>query len=319
MATTLTIGVDLGGTNIKCGLVDETGKVLVADDTKTKADQGPDAVIQRIADLVHKVLQKADVKPKHLRAVGVGAAGAIDVSKGVVVEAPNLRWRNYPLAKQLEKKLDLPIVVDNDVNAGAWGEFKAGSGKRFHDMLAIFIGTGIGGGIVLNGKLYYGALGAAGEIGHTILDADAGIGRRRLEQRSSRTAVVERIKQLIRANHPSLITELVDGDLEKIRSKALAEAVRRGGPLATAVLEEAAEDVGIAAANAVTLLSLPCVVLGGGLTEALRDWWVDRVRTAFEKNVFPPTLKMCKVLMGKLHDNAGIVGAALLAQDDQGR
>lgn len=314
MPEQLTIGVDLGGTNIQCGLVDAGGKVVVRDSTKTKADLGPDGVTERIAGLVMKVLEKAGAKPGEVTAMGIGAAGAIDVRKGVVLEAPNLRWTDYPLRKQLEKRLDgVAVLVDNDVNVGAWGEFKVGAGKKFGDMLAIFVGTGIGGGLVLDGKLYRGALGIAGEIGHTTINPEAGVGRRTLEQRASRTAVVERIKQMIRANQESVIPQLVGGDLDQVRSKVLAQAVKEGGPLAIAVLEEAARDVGVAAANAVSLLSLPCVVLGGGLTEALRDWWVDRVRTAFEKHVFPPPLRAAKVVMSKLQDDAGVVGAALLA------
>src|SRR5690606_32907843 len=111
--------------------------------------------------------------------------------RGVVIEAPNLRWVDFPLGRELKKRLGLPVVVENDVDAGAWGEYKAGAGRAYDDLLAIFVGTGIGGGLVLGGRLYYGALGVAGEIGHGTINADGGLGRRRLEQRSSRTAVVD--------------------------------------------------------------------------------------------------------------------------------
>jgi len=311
-----TIGMDLGGTNIQCGLVDAKGKILARDDTKTKADRGGDAVVERMIELIDDVLDKAKLKLDDVAAIGVGAAGAVDVNTGIVVVAPNLRWNNFPLREKLRKKLDCPVIVDNDVNVGAWGEYVAGAAKDQGDMLSIFVGTGIGGGLVLDGRLYHGHFQIAGEIGHTTIAADAGLGRRTLEQRSSRTAVANRLRRLIQTNHPSALVEITDGDLDKIRSRAIAEAIDQGDLLTIAVLEETARDIGIAAANAASLLALSCVVLGGGLTEALRDWWVDRVQEAFNKYVFPHEFRACKILMSELHDDAGVVGAGLLARHE---
>jgi len=310
----ITVGVDLGGTNMQAGVV-RGNKLLNRDKSKTKAADGPEKVIKRLAKQVEKVIEQAEVDRKDVQAVGVGAPGAINPRTGEVIKAVNLRWDNLPLAKQLEKLLDLPVVVDNDVNVGAWGEFRAGAGAKYDELLGVFVGTGIGGGLILNGRLYHGHFGTAGEIGHTLSRSDAPLGRRTLENVASRTAMVNLITQLILANHESVISELTDGDLSKIRSKVLAEAVKQDDPLATTVIREAAGYVGKACADVVTLLSLPCVVIGGGVAEALGKTYVKWVREAFEAHVFPPDLKKCEIVVSKLGDDAGVVGAALLALD----
>ena len=307
------IGLDLGGTNIQGGIVTSTGKVRVRSSTKTKADQGPDAVIKRITKLVNDLLDKGKLKPDDVTGLGIGAPGTVNADKGIVETAVNLRWTDFPLGETLTKQLKLPVVVDNDVNVGTWGEYAAGAGKGHDDLLGIFVGTGIGGGLVLGGQLYRGAMQTAGEIGHTVIDADAGIGRRTVENLASRTSIVNLITQLVAANHKSVVTELTDGDLTGIRSKVLAQAVQKKDPLTLEVVEQAADYVGVAIANAVTLLSLKCVVVGGGVTEALGKPWIDRIRSSFERHAFPPNLKKCKIVASNLGDDAGVVGAALLA------
>jgi len=310
----ISVGVDLGGTNMSAGVL-KGDKLLNREKKKTKADEGPEKVIKRLVKLVEDVIDDAKADRKDVRAVGVGAPGAINPETGEVIKAVNLRWDNLPLAKELEKALDLPVVVDNDVNVGAWGEFRAGAGKKHDELLAVFVGTGIGGGLVLNGRLYHGTMGTAGEIGHTLAKPDAPLGRRTLENLASRTAMVNLITQLIESNHGSVITEITDGDLSKVRSKVLAEAVKRDDPLATRVIREAAGYVGSACADVVTLLSLPCVVIGGGMAEAMGKTYVKWVREAFDEHVFPPDLKDCEVVVSELGDDAGVVGAALLALD----
>ena len=311
----LTVGVDLGGTNIQAGLVSSDGKVLARDSTKTKADDGEDTVVKRLCKLVEKVVDAGDAKLKQVDAIGVGAPGAIDFESGVVLNAVNLRWRDFPLKAEIEDALERPVRIDNDVNVGAWGEYKAGAGQGFDDQFSMFIGTGIGGGLILGGELFHGPGGTAGEIGQTILHAGGGVGRRTLEQWASRTAIADTLLQLIRSNRPSMITELIDGDPSKLRSKVLSQAYAAQDPLVREVLDQAARDIGYAAANAVTLLSLPCVVLGGGLVEAIDESWIGKVRDAFTEVVFPQTLRDTRVRVSTLGDDAGVIGAALLAEE----
>lgn len=309
------VGVDLGGTNIQAGVVDFNHKVLGTKKVKTDADEGAAAVVDRIARTIEKAIDKANVKKEDIGGVCVGAPGTVDIHKGIVVNATNLRWNDFPLVEHLTKEVGLPVTLDNDVNVGTWGEFRVGAAKDFADVLGIFVGTGIGGGLVLNGQLYHGAMLTAGEIGHTALQPDAPLGRRTLENLASRTNVVNLLVNLIRANHSSAISEIAGSDLTDIRSKVIAEAVNRKDPLTLEVLRDAAHYVGVSIANTVTLLSLPCVVVGGGLTEAVGEPWMKWVRESFEKLVFPPELRRCKVVAASLGDDAGLVGAALLARD----
>lgn len=309
-----TLGIDLGGTNIQCGIVVD-GKVTTRDDTKTKAAEGSDAVIKRLVKLCDKVLEEASLSRKDIGALGIGAPGAINIKKGEVIKAVNLGWSDFPLRDILAKEMGMPVVVDNDVNVGAWGEHQAGAGKGFDDLFAIFIGTGIGGGLVLNNQIYHGANHTAGEIGHTLLRADAGLGRRSVEDLASRTNIVNLLTQLIDGGRDSVIPELVDGDMSRIRSKVLSQAVKKEDPLTMEVAHRAATYVGMAIANTVTLLSLPCVVVGGGATEAMGKTWMGWIRDAFDAYVFPHELKSCKIVASELEDDAGLLGAGLLAAD----
>ncbi len=309
----LYLGIDLGGTNIQAGLVTAEGKVLVHRSRDTKAEGGADEVLGRMVKIAEELMAAGKVKPGQVAGVGVGAPGPVN-NQGMVLTAVNLRWDRFPLSSVLSKRLKLPVVVDNDVNVGTWGEAMAGAGKGYQDLFGIFIGTGIGGGLVLNGQLYRGAFNTSGEIGHTALVGDAPLGRRTLENVASRTAIVNLIKILIASNHPSEVLKLAGGDVSKIRSKVLAAAMKKKDPLTVEVIGEAARYVGMAIANTVTLLSLPCVVVGGGLTEALGKTWMDLVRASFERYVFPAELRKCRIMQSRLGDDAGVVGAALLAK-----
>lgn len=317
--STLYFGIDLGGTNIQAAIYDtKKQEVIVRDGTKTKAAEGADAVIGRIEKLCNKLLDKAELKADDIAGLGIGAPGAIDIKKGVVLRAPNLDWDKFPLRDELSKRFPFDVVVDNDVNVGAWGEYRAGAGRGHDEQMAIFIGTGVGAGLVLGGQIYHGSNHTAGEIGHTVVGGRGSLGHRTVEDLASRTSMVRRLRHLIDANHKSVVTELVDGDLTKIRSKVLAQAFDQGDALTVEVVEDAARYIGMAIANTVTLLSLPCVVVGGGASEAMGKPWLKLVRNAFEEHVFPKKLKETKIVLSELEDNAGPIGAALLASDSFG-
>ncbi|MEM6458510.1 MAG: ROK family protein [Planctomycetota bacterium] len=312
------LGVDLGGTNIQCGVVID-GKVKHREGTKTRAAEGSAAVIKRIAKLCERVLDEAGVARGDVAALGIGAPGAIDIKRGVVLKAVNLGWDDFPLAVALQEATGLRVVVDNDVNVGAWGEHQAGAGRGFADLFAVFVGTGIGGGLVLGDRIYHGTHHTAGEIGHTLLRSDAGLGRRSVEDLASRTNIVNLLVQLIEGGRDSVIPTLVDGDLTRIRSKVLGKALEKDDPLTVEVVQRAATYVGMAIANTVTLLSLPCVVVGGGATEAMGKRWMGWIRDSFERYVFPDELRGCRVVASELGDDAGLLGAALLAAEASGR
>ncbi|GAB4197224.1 MAG: ROK family protein [Phycisphaeraceae bacterium] len=308
------VGVDLGGTNIQAGILDDDGKLLASDKIKTKAENGPEAVIDRIAKLADDLIKQAGVSREQVGGLGIEAPGAVDYKQGLVLNAVNLRWNHVPLGQHLQDRLGIPVVVDNDVNVGTWGEYKAGAGRGHEELMGIFVGTGIGGAFILHGRLYHGSLMTAGEIGHTVLRADAPLGQRTLENLASRTSITNQLKQLIDSNQPSCIPSLVNGNLSKVRSKVLAQAYHQEDRLTREVIGHAARYVAIAIANAVTLLSLPCVVVGGGLTEALQDAWIKLIQDNFRKYVFPNQLFECRILPSELGDDAGVIGAALLAK-----
>ena len=240
----------------------------------------------------------------------------VDPEKGVVIEAVNLRWDHVPLARMLTRRLNAPAFVDNDVNVAILGENLLGAGKNSTDLLGVWVGTGIGGGLILDGALYYGHFKSAGEIGHTILFPHHALGQRSLEHNCSRTAIVERLARLLRSNHRSKITSEVGDEYDKIKSRTLAKFYH-GGPkedrLVIEVIDHAAEELGVAIANVVTMLSLPRVVVGGGLTEALGRPFVERVEASTRSLVFPRMLREVDVVPSQLADNAGVFGAAMIA------
>lgn len=310
------VGVDLGGTNIAAGLVDAEGRVLARSRKKTGTDTSPEAVVKRVLSAVQDILDEGHIGTDGIAALGIGAPGPVDPGRGMVLKAPNLGWSMVPLGEMLSRGLKIPAFVDNDVNVGTWAEHVLGAGQGVQDVMGVFVGTGIGAGLVLAGRLYHGHHLTAGEIGHTWLLADAPMGRRTAENIASRTAIGFQLQQLTLASHPSLLANFAEGgDLRNVRSKALAKALEAGDDLTRTVVQQAATYVGVTIANAVTLLSLPCVVLGGGLTEALGRTWVAWVRHAFKGAVFPPELAGCRIVAARLGDDAGVVGAALIARD----
>ncbi|MBN8646034.1 MAG: ROK family protein [Planctomycetes bacterium] len=320
-AARLVVGIDLGGTNMQIGVVDAANKITGRTKKKTKADEGQNAVIDRLVSGIEEACEEAHVKVSDLDAVGIGAPGGIDHKRGIVMEAPNLRWNDVPLAKILSDRLKgRPVVVDNDVNVAVYGENKLGAGNGAEDVLGVWVGTGVGGGLVLNGRLYQGGFGTAGEIGHTVLFPGAALGNRKLEENCSRKFIALRLARLIRANNPSMLTEIAGGDdkIESVGAGALGEAYRKGDELVRTVVDESADLMGIAIAHSVTVLALPLVILGGGLTEALGDPYVKRVQASARANAFPRRCKDVKVVATKLEDDAGLLGAALLAREAVG-
>lgn len=312
------IGIDLGGTNITAGLVDGRNRISAREKIDTEADQGAAHVIERLSLCVDQVIRDAGCSRTDVAGIGLGVPGAVDVDKGVVLEAVNLRWTDVGVAAALGKKTNLPVTIDNDVNVGTWGAYTLGAGRGSKSLFGIFVGTGIGGGFVLDGKLEHGVYGTAGEVGHTVIDAHAPHGLRTLEQLASRTAIVNRLLQMISANHASDLPKLAGKRWPRIRSKVLARAYEGKDALTVRVLHDAAEAVGVAIANVVTLLGIDCVVVGGGVTQALGERWMEEIRKSFEASVFPPVCRNCRLVASTLGDDAGLIGAALLARDRLG-
>lgn len=311
------VGIDLGGTNMQIGVVSPQMKIIGREKSKTRPKQGARAVIDRLADDVRSACVQAKIPVHKLGAIGIGAPGAIDPLTGTVLQAPNLRWSKVPLAKMLSQRLGVKkVVVTNDVRAAAIGEHALGAGKGASDLLCVWIGTGIGGGLILNNQIYAGHFNAAGEIGHMTLLPGSPPGSRTLEHNCSRTAIVDRLIRLVRAHHPSMIPHMLDGeamDIDSVKAKIVSIAYAKGDELTRQVVDDAARFLGIAIANLSSALSLQRVVLGGGLSEAMGDTLVRLVRASFIEHVYPHVNRKCEIVKTKLEADAGVFGAAILA------
>lgn len=319
------VGIDLGGTNMQVGVVRSDARKVGADKAllgvarkKTKATDGLDAVLDRVEESVREACGQAGVEVGDLAGIGIGAPGALDPFKGIVFEAVNLRWNDLPLADILTERFGVPVFLDNDVNVALYGEWVLGAARDASDVLGVWVGTGIGGGLILGGKLFYGHHMTAGEVGHMLIFPKNPPGTRSLEHNCSRTAVVDRIVRLIRSNRASMLTEITGEKYEKIKSKALATAYEAGDELTCEVVDDAAVLLGDQIGSIVTLLSLEKVVIGGGLTEAIGEPFVKRVRQATRDIAFPDVCKKVDVVASELLDNAGLLGAAMIATDRLG-
>jgi len=311
--------VDLGGTKILAGVFTSSLECTATAKLSTKSQRGVDEVIDRIARCAQDAVDEADLSMKQVAGIGIGAPGAVNFSDGTVIFAPNLEgWRDVPLKKALEKKLDVPVFVENDCNISALGVHVAELKGKPRSMIGIFVGTGIGGGIIINGELYSGFCHTAGEIGHMVLDISGpkcGCGNKGcFEALASRTAIFQQIKNGIKDGQKTMLTEMLGEDLDDLRSGDLRKAIRRGDKFVDRVIEEAAEYIGIATANLANILNPEVIVLGGGVLEALADEMMSVIVETAKDYAMPGVLKGVEIVASKLGDNAGITGGAVLAR-----
>jgi glucokinase len=313
------VGVDLGGTKILAGIFSHSLELIGTAKVSTKSQRGVEKVVERIARCVQDAVDEADLSMKHVAGVGIGAPGSVDFDTGTVVFAPNMEgWKEVPLKKDLEKLLGVPVFVENDCNIGVLGVHVAELKSKPRDVVGIFVGTGIGGGIIINGELYNGFTHAAGEIGHMILDMNGpkcGCGNKGcFEALASRTAIFQQIKAGIKEGQKTLLTEMLGDDLSDLRSGDLRKAIRRGDKFVERIVEGAAEYIGLATANLVNVLNPEVVVLGGGVVEALEDEMMSIIVETARDYAMAGTMKGVEIVASKLGDEAGITGGAVLAR-----
>jgi glucokinase len=317
--TEFCVGVDLGGTKILAGIFNNSLQLAATAKLSTKSQRGVEAVAERIARCVQDAVDEADLSLKQVSGIGIGAPGAVDFDSGTVIFAPNMEgWNDVPLKKILEKALGVPVFVENDCNIGALGVYATELKSKPRHMLGIFVGTGIGGGLILNGELYSGFGHTAGEIGHMVLEINGpkcGCGNKGcFEALASRTAIFERIKAGIKDGQKTQLTDMLGDNLEDLRSGDLRKAIRRGDKFVDKVVEEAAEYIGIATASLVNVLNPEVVVLGGGVIEALEDEMMSVIIETANDYAMPGSMKGVEIVASKLGDHAGISGGAALAR-----
>lgn len=310
----LTVGVDVGGTRIAGGVVDEVGKLLSMARRVSPATDS-DAIENAIEDLVSELRESHDIE-----GVGVGAAGFVDAKRSTVLFAPNLAWRDEHLKLDLEARLELPVVIENDANAAAWGEFTFGAGADVDDLMLVTVGTGVGGGVVLNGELHRGAFGVASEIGHIRVVPGGricGCGNRGCwEQYASGSALVRDTREM--AAQGSLtaksLLDRADGDVNGITGPLITEAARDGDGFAVEQLAALGKWLGEGIATLTAVLDPAVVVVGGGVSDA-GDLLLEPVRAHFRASLtgrnHRPELEIRQAELG---NTAGMIGAADLAR-----
>lgn len=311
------LGVDVGGTNIVVGLVPEAGGVATALRARaTRSMAGPaDAVghVVRLARELEREVALATGEPVELVGAGVGCPGPVDRERGVVLDAFNLGWEAYPLRDRLAEALDLPVVLENDANCAAWGEWWQGAGRPFRSMVCVTLGTGIGGGLVVDGELVRGASGTAGELGHMTISV---AGRRCacgsygcLEAYASGPNIAARAREGVEAGSDSVLLDLVGGDPERITALTVYEALVQGDGYAREVMTETAKILGAGIANVVNVLNPEAVVIVGGVTRAGDHLFVP-LMAEVRRRAFRRAQEACRILPGALPDQAGVTGAA---------
>lgn len=314
------IGVDLGATKIYSAVTDRKGNIIGSARKKTKPEQGFESVVKRIAKCVLRAAENAGIHYKtQVVGIGIGSPGPLDMEKGVVIETPNLKWKNAPLKARLESLTGKPVKVENDANAGLIGEWAFGSAKNAKHVVGLFIGTGVGGGIIIDGKPLHGFNQNAGELGHMIMDPNGplcGCGNHGcLEAFASRTSIERVIRQ---SEHNGIKTKIFKGQdrNERIRSKRLSRAFKDDDPAAILAIHQSAIYVGYAVASLLNMFNPEYVVLGGGVVEALGQAYVKIVEKVARKNVFDIALRNIHIVEAILGDDAAALGASTLAWQD---
>lgn len=333
MAKNYALGIDYGGTKILGAVIDlSNGKVLGTAKRRTSFSDGPDELMERMLAVGNGALKSASLKSKDLVGIGIGAAGQVDSDRGILLDTPNLSQAvlNLPVAQQLSDEFKVPAALANDVHVAAMGEARFGAGAGARDFLCVFVGTGIGGAIVQDGKLLYGKDGTAGEIGHAVVVAGGRLcncgGLGHLEAYSARTAISRRLIGEIKRGRTTVLREL-DPEIENkdplrsdanIRSSVLAAALKANDPLVIEVVKEAGWYLGVGLASAINIINPDRIVLGGGVVEAL-PLIVSEAQAVAKDQALPVPGRSAEIVTAGLGDFSGVVGAAIIGAEKVSR
>ncbi|CDF57215.1 ROK family protein [Thermobrachium celere] len=311
------IGIDLGGTNIAAGLVDDSGKILYTKSTPTLATRGYKAVIDDINKLVKDIIEEAKVEKNEIKAIGIGIPGLAD-KDGNVIFCVNLGWENIPLRKMMEEELNIPVFIDNDATVAGLAEYEFGSMKGCKNGILLTLGTGIGGGIILNGEVYSGVHGVGSEIGHMIIGENfynCNCGKNGcFETFASSTAIIKYTQKLIsEGNTDTIILQKVEGDLEKINAKVIFDSAKEGDRVAKMAVDRLVKYLVIGIFNIVNFMDPEVIALGGGISNA-GEYLLNLVKEEFEKFKYYKTLPAANIVLAQFKNDAGILGAAMLGK-----
>ncbi|MBW9171168.1 ROK family protein [Clostridium estertheticum] len=311
------IGIDLGGTNIAIGIVDENGKIIHEESCETRSEREPQELIDDMIALVLKVLDEYHMQLNEITAIGVGIPGLAD-EDGNVIFCVNLGWRNVPLRKMLEDALHIPVYIDNDATVAALAEYESGSMQNCKSGLMLTLGTGIGGGIIINGEIYSGFNGVGSELGHTVIGENfynCNCGRNGcLETFASSTAIIKYTKKLImEMNEPTTITENVQGNIDNLNAKIIFDCAKKGDKIAALAVDRLIKYLGIGIINIVNFIDPEIIVLGGGIAGA-GQYLLDLITKEVLANKYYKDLPIAKIVLAQLGNKAGVIGAAMVAK-----
>ncbi|MCF8002200.1 MAG: ROK family protein [Halanaerobiales bacterium] len=314
------IGVDIGGTKILTALTDKKGNILSKAKKPTEADLGQEVIMRNIQESIDKVVDKSEVQKESIIRIGVGSPGPLDYEKGIIIENSNLSWKNVPIVKILNEINGIDVVLENDANAAALAENYFGAGKKADCIVYITISTGIGGGIIINRRIFHGGKGNAGEIGHMTLVPESvyqcGCGNKGcFEAVASGTAIARRAKDAVLDNKDNLIYKLCKGDLDKIDALLVAEAAKKGDYLALEIFKITGNLLGVGIANVVNLFDPEIIVLGGGVMSA-ESLFIDQMVESLKERALKPNLENLVIKKAELGKNTGVLGAVAVAMGD---
>ncbi|MHB8579216.1 MAG: ROK family protein [Ignavibacteriaceae bacterium] len=308
----------MGGTKILAAAINSKEGIMARVKKPTPAGAKPGALIKALAGVVNQTITESGLKLANIKAVSLGIPGSLNPFTGRVGLAPNLGLKNFFIKDRLEKLVNIPVLIENDVNLGALGIKEFGIGKNKKNVLVVFVGTGIGGALIFDGKIYRGSNFTAGEIGHIVIEKNGlkcGCGNYGcFETVASRLAIVRNIKLDIKAKKKTIITK-ISGKNKPIKSKALAAAVKANDRVVVKRVSEACEVIGTTLASLTNLLNVDEVVLGGGLIEALGSFMTPKIKTTFSQNLLAETAKAVKLVQSKLGDDAALYGGIVLAKE----
>lgn len=307
------LGVDLGGTNIKIGIVSERGKLVKSLSIKTETELGPKKVVANILSGIKQALSKNKFK---IQGIGIGCPGVVSIKKGIVENAPNLPgWKNIKLGSIVKKEFGYDVHVENDANAAAIGELIFGAGKKYSSFIMVTLGTGVGGGIVFNKKIFRGEFGAAGEIGHISIDVNGpkcNCGSTGcIEAYAGNHYLKETVRKELPENPESTIWNLIDGDLKNVSPRLIQKASEQGDEYATLVIERMGKQLGAALASLSNLLDISTFIIGGGVAGFGKPLF-DSTRKSISSRVLSPLRTRVLVIPARLKNEAGIKGASSL-------
>ncbi len=315
------IGVDIGGTNLKTGLVNMDGKILKKIVVDTRG--GKDIVLKQIVNSIKNIMGGTEKNKSEIIGIGIGTPGLVDSEKGIIRGLTNIKgFENVHMKEYVESALDIPTSVDNDVNVMAYGELKCGAGKDAMNIVCLTLGTGVGGGIIIDGKIYRGSSLSAGEIGHIPVNVDGPKcicgGRACLESYIGRDRIIKRTIEKLTQKKESIIPKLVAEDLEKITPKIVYEAAEKGDMLAIEIWRETAQYLATALAGIINVLNPELIIIGGGIANAGK-YLFDPLRDMFKERVFQFLAEKTRIVSAQLGEESGIIGSAMLAKDSISR